>query len=497
MMHRVQQGIEHWKAGRLTEAAEQIKSFLQAFPQHPTGLANLANVLRDQGEIEQALRLYWQALESADAIDGIQPDAEWIWSNYLLTLNYSDTVGMETLIQSHRQWASRFPVPSDVPWRNRRTGDRRFHLGFVSGDLRWHSVAFFLLSLMRHLDRATFEVTCFSDNLSDDDMTGILRGFADAWVPCRDLDDISLMQSIRRSRVDILIDLSGHTAYNRMGVFAMRAAPIQVSWLGYPTPSGNPCIDYWLTDPGICSIGAASSVASGWMGSRPIHLLPSVHAYHPALPAEEMPPTRWVESETTERETIWLGCFNHRAKVSTETLYMWAKILQRFPQTKLLLKSRSYADAGVCDSIRQSLVSRGIESGRVVFLPRTASTREHLHCYRRIDLALDTFPYNGTTTTCESLWMGVPVVTRKGESHASSVSSSLLHQLGKQAWIAHSREAYVTAAGNLIEDAEQRREFRENSRDLMFRCGLTDGNRFAACWSEAMLKLWRDWIRRE
>ena len=404
--------------------------------------------------------------------------------------------GKEELEELHETWGKRFSGVEVPVFRNSLSHERRVHVGLVSADFRWHSVAFFLLGLLKHRDKSRLEITCFSDNPEDDDMTGILRNLADSWVTCKGLSDSALLKIIRRSRVDVLVDLAGHTAYNRMAVFGRRAAPVQVSWLGYPTPTGNPHIDFWFTDAGIHS----EDVVAGGGCSEPVCLASGAHAYHPPVEAAEMPVDRVLWEPESEdvmdsgADTVWLGCFNHRAKLSSQTLEMWAAILRSAPHTKLLLKTRSFADERVSADLRKRFGLLGVDPCRLSFRSRTDTTLEHLQCYRCIDLALDSFPYNGTTTTCESLWMGVPVVTRSGNTYASRVTGSLLNQLGKPEWVADSAEGYVQTALNLIADVEGRRQFRKNARGLLQEAGLTDSARFAECWTTAVEDLWRRYV---
>lgn len=406
-----------------------------------------------------------------------------------MTFNYSDQMGFSELLEIHHQWGQSLTRPLEVVFKNRMVTDRRIHLGFVSGDFRWHSVAFFLIGLIHHLDRNDFEITCFSDNRSDDEMTGILREFSDGWVDCQNYSDETLWKTIIRSRVDVLVDLSGHTSYNRMGVFGRRAAPLQLSWLGYPTPTGNPQIDFWMIDEKVNPFDVGEQDA----GFRPVILPGGMHAYQPPLNAIEMPTDRFPP----DGETICLGCFNHRAKISESSIRMWAEVMRNFPTARLLLKSRSFADRNVIKELKHAFSRHGVESERIEYLERTTTTREHLECYRSVDIALDTYPYNGTTTTCESLWMGVPVISMRGESPASRVGSSLLSQLGRSDWIAEDPDSYVERVSELIGNEQERKLFRVTSRAQMYQSGLTNTRVFASNWSHVVRELWAKRVNSE
>ncbi len=484
LREQMQLALDALRAGKVTESVSQLQEVIARAPAVAAAWANLGNAERERGQIDAALQAYEQALRFAEG----GPDADWIWSNYLMTQCYREAEPGRPCWQIHEQWGQRLALAQEPTWRHRWDADRRLHVGWVSGDFRWHSVAFFLLALLRNLDREQFEITCFSNHPDTDEMTEILRSQVDAWVDIHEASDERVLQQIRRSRVDVLVDLSGHSAYHRMAVFAKRAAPVQLSWLGYPGPTGNPEIDFWMTDAIICP----PSESCPWKGSRPLRLNAGCHAYHPPLSESEMPPV----AVRTEHSGPTLGCFNHRAKLSRETVEMWAEVLNAAPTARLLLKSRCYQDAQACDEIRQQFQALGVAAERLELWARTPSTREHLEGYQQMDIALDTYPYAGTTTTFESLWMGVPVVTRCGVEPASRVGASILRQLGRSEWVASDRRGFVQTALRLIEDAAQRKDFRTNAREAMRLSGLTDGARFARSWQAAVRGVWQEQVRK-
>ena len=477
-MIRLQQGAEFQKAGKLSEAECCFRDYLDDFPNDPYALGNLGNVYRDRGRIAEADALYRQAL-TAD------PQAHWIHSNRLMTLNYSDRIAPETLLQEHREWGKQLPVSEPPVFRNTFDPKKRIHIGFVSADFRWHSVAFFLFGLLRELDREQFEVTCINESRNPDEMTEMIRTEVSGWVNTADLEDEGFIKTVRRCRLDVLVDLSGHTAYNRMPAIAQRCAPLQIGWLGYPTITGNPGIDYWVTDAII--LGDSQSTPGR---EQPLLLPEGMHCYYPPVAPGELPLTP-VRNDRSGN--VVLGCFNHRAKLTETTLNLFADVLLAEPRTELLLKGRSFNDPAETEVIQYFMSHRGIAPERLRMLARTDTTLDHLKTYYQVDIALDTFPYNGTTTTCEALWMGVPVVTLQGATHASRVGASLLTRLGCKPWIAGNHEAYVRAVSRLVQDAESRREFRENVRDRLFSSGLTDQKRFAGDFGNGIRGLWQSY----
>ena len=474
-MIRLGQGVEFLKAGKLSEAERCFREYLDDFPTDPYALGNLGNVYRDRGRISEADELYRRALQS-------DPHAHWIHSNRLMTLNYSDQIAPETLLKEHQDWGKLLPIPDQPKFRNTFDPKKRIHLGFVSADFRWHSVAFFLFGLLRELDREQFEITCINESRNPDEMTDMIRSEVSGWVDTIDLEDELFIKTVRRCRLDILIDLSGHTAYNRMSAIARRCAPLQIGWLGYPTITGNPGIDHWMTDPII--LGDTAEILGH---EQPLLMPEGMHCYYPPVAAGEMPLSSGREGVS---DKVMLGCFNHRAKLTQTTLDLFADVLLTEPDTELLLKGRSFNDPTEVEVIQTFFEERGIAPERLHMLARTDTTLGHLKAYYRIDIALDTFPYNGTTTTCEALWMGVPVVTLQGSTHASRDGASLLTRLGFEPWVARDRDGYLGAVRQLVRDAESRRLFRETIRDRMFHCGLTDQARFAGNFGKCLRRQW-------
>lgn len=481
---QMQRALDAIREGYPCEGAQLLRELCTLAPAQAAVWANLGNAEREMGDLPAALQSYAQALQLARG----GSDVDWIWSNLLMTQCYRDPGEGGTVWQLHEEWGRSLPAATEPVWRHRWDADRRLHVGLVSGDFRWHSVAFFLLALLRHVDPQDCEITCFSNHPERDEMTDILHSQVQAWVDIHAASDAQVLQRIRRSRVDVLVDLSGHSAYNRMVVFAQRAAPVQLSWLGYPVPTGNPGIDFWITDPVICPLDNPCP----WQGSRPLRLAPGCHAYHAPLSEAEMPLLGPAEAA----RPVTLGCFNHRAKLSPETLRMWAEILRAAPQARLRLKSRCYAEVGSREQLWQQMERLGVARERIDLESRTPSTREHLDAYRQVDIALDTYPYAGTTTTFESLWMGVPVVTRCGSEPVSRVGASILGQLGRSEWVSADRQGYVNAVLRLIAEPAQRRQFRQDAREHLRSSGLTDGERFARSWQAGIRQVWIERVDR-
>ena len=476
-MDHHQKAIDCWKQGALTEAEKRLRLHLDSFTNDASAIANMGSIYRDRGDFQEAIDLYNQSLK-------LQPDQDWVVSNRLMTLNYSEHFDRESIKVEHEKVFLEKISPGKIEFKNSLNADKKIHIGFVSGDLRWHSVAFFLLGLLRHLPKSEFEVTCFSDSPDPDNMSHILKQNVEGWVDSSTMSDEKLIQTLRRSRVDVLFDLAGHTARNRAMCFYQRCAPVQVSWLGYPTRTGNPSIDYWMTDSIICS-----NEDKQYGFEKPLRLDVGAHVYFPPVSGEDVSTERVQKS--SKNETV-LGCFNHRAKITKAQLITWADILKELPGSSLILKTRSFADSLECERVLDVFKKQGVSEEKIHLFGRTETTIQHLEYYQRIDIALDTFPYNGTTTTCESIWMGVPVVTQIGTTHASRVGASILGQLGLQENVTNDPAEYHDRVIRLSQEKDFLESFRTHSRSLMWEKGLIDHQRFSKAFAHQIRQVWAE-----
>jgi predicted O-linked N-acetylglucosamine transferase (SPINDLY family) len=297
------------------------------------------------------------------------------------------------------------------------------------------------------------------------------------------LGDESVEALIRKDGIDILVDLAGHTAHHRLSVFARKPAPIQVTWLGYPNTTGLSAIDYRITD----ALSDPPGQTERWHTEKLLRLPGAFSCY---LPPAESPPVGPLPALAAGHVT--LGCFNHIAKVTPSLLGLWAGILKDLPGSRLFLKSRGLADPGTAGRIREELAGSGVAPERVELRGEALPTAEHLGLYNRVDIALDTFPYNGTTTTCEALWMGAPVVALAGATHVSRVSASLLTHLGAAELIASSADEYRLRCLALAADLPRLAERRATQRDRMRASPICDAAGFTRGLEEAYGRMWAD-----
>jgi FkbM family methyltransferase len=464
---------------RFEEAAQCFREALERDPGLVEAHNNLGGVLQMQGQLRPAMQAYERALE-------IAPDALYIRSNYLTCLNYHEEALPENVYAEHRRWAELIEgtdAPKGAPAIPNLDPQRRLRIGYVSADLRYHSVAFFMAPIIEHHDRDKFEITCYANVAKPDANTRRLQELCDRWRDIASIDDAEVAAWIRRDEIDILVDLSGHTVGNRLPVFALRPAPVQVTYLGYPNTTGLSSMDYRLTDVMADPPGATEDLHSET-------LIRFEDGFLCFQPLESCPPIR-ERHGTGDGEGITFGSFNELLKVTPATVAAWCEILERVPGSSLVIKGTALGDEGTRQIVVNRFREHGIDAGRLRLVGRTQTLEEHLELYNGIDVALDTFPYNGTTTTCEALWMGVPVVTRSGHVHASRVGLSLLTRVGLGDLVAESVPEYVDKAVALAADAQRRSRLRGELRDRMRASPLMDGGVFTRRLESAYRDMWQ------
>jgi protein O-GlcNAc transferase len=465
--------------GRLGEAASAYRSAIDIKPDYAEALFGLGNILTNQGEFDAAITAYREAIR-------IRPNFAEAHSSLLGCLNYYDKMSADQLFAEHQEWGRRFgPQPiQPIAHVNDRTAERRLRIGYVSPDFRLHSVAYFVEPLLRGHDRRAVEVFCYAEVLQPDVLTVRLKDLADHWLVTAGMSDDALDERIRADGIDILVDLAGHTTKNRLGTFARKPAPVQVTWLGYPNTTGLDAIDYRLVDAVTDPDGEADARASETL----VRLENGFHCYGGLPDASEptAPPSLKCGSLT-------FGSFNNPAKMSTATFDAWATLLARRPDARLLLKGSQFGDAATRALFLGRLGERGVAAERVDLVASLPDLSDHLSVYDRVDITLDPFPYNGTTTTCEALWMGVPVVTLRGDRHAGRVGASLLSQIGLTDLIANSVEEYVEIALALAGNPDRLGALRQSLRPRLGASSLCDDRAFAGKIEASFRQMWQRW----
>jgi protein O-GlcNAc transferase len=505
-------GHELTSSGATRSAAVLYERWMEVNPPNPSVMRALAFLLTREGSAGEALR--WS--ERAASLD---PDpGTWLqlcnayqqcrrlddalvagrraialsggqWQNYsipLMVANYQleDAQAIADLHAEFGQSLAQalFAGGTDRrrrPARRTRQAAEKLRVGYVSADFINHSVGFFIGALLERHDRSRFEVTCYHNRGWGDSMTEKLQLLGHHWVECEHLGDEALARRIAADGIDILIDLAGHTAGGRVALFGGGAAPVQIAYLGYPTASGIPLIDHRISDF-VVDAGDMPDIGS----ERPLRLPRSMFCYRPPERPAITPPPQWIKGHLT------LGSFNNHAKLSDHTLDLWAQILRALPGARLLLKSASVADKVNRDDIEAFMAARGVSADRLELRTRIEARESHFDAYNEVDIALDPYPYNGATTTCEALWMGVPVVSRCGPTHTSRMGASILQAAGKPEWIVHDDAGYVALAVALAADAPQRAHWRLQAREYLAASELMDEAGFANCFEQALEAAW-------
>ena len=348
---------------------------------------------------------------------------------------------------------------------------KQLNVGFVSPDFCAHPVSFFVEPLFRHLDRSQFKVFAYSDVSKPDKVTRSIEQQVDVFRRIVGLDAQTVAKTILDDGIDILFDLAGHTGAGRLDMFHLRPAPVQISWLGYPATTGSAGIDYRLTDRYADPAGTSEHVHTET-------LLRVDGGFLCYVPSDRTPEAS-TESPFETNGFITFGSFNNLAKLSPECIDMWSEVLGKVPESRLMLKRRELKDPWVRAFFIEQFAAHGIDEKRLQFKTSQVKLEGHLRNYANVDIALDSFPYNGTTTTFEALWMNVPVISLGGDSHASRVGQSILRYAGLNELAATSRNDFVSKAVQLAGDSDQLARYRQTLRDTLADCSLTDQPRFA------------------
>lgn len=471
-------GLTLSMVGRSPDALRCHEHAIAADPKYAKGYYGRAQALHQQHRLTEAIEAYERYLE-------LEPQAHEARSYRLFALNHVDQVDRARLFAEHLEFgrrAGQHPLPQ---FPQSADPERRLRVAILSPDLRVHSCAFFLEPLLQHLDPARFEIYLYHDHFREDVVSQRLKGLAAVWRNFVGQPAVAVEKAIRADQPDILIDLAGHTGMTcRLPLFAKHLAPVQINYLGYPNTTGLSAMHYRLTDAIVDPVGEADAFAS----EKLVRFAPTAWAYSPPPTAPEVAPPPSVANGC-----VTFGCFNSVAKISDATLALWAKVMAAVPNSRLLLKGRGFGNEAMRQHHRDRMVAAGLPVERVEFVERAATTEEHLAAYRRVDISLDTFPYHGTTTTCEALWMGVPVVTLMGDRHVARVSGSLLAAVGHGDWVAANADDYVRIATQLASDPAALVGIRAGLRRDVQTSALGDHAGQAARFASALRECWQAW----
>jgi protein O-GlcNAc transferase len=454
--------------GQLSLAESAGRRATKVDPGFAQGWINLGNALMDQGKLDQALPAFAQVPTS-------DPNGKLAMGNGLLGRCYIESKP-EGLVNAHREYgammASAFP---ERPFAE-RAQNSKIRIGYVSGDFRLHSVIYFFGSLLNSHDRSKFDVYLYSDVEAPDATTARTEQAATHFANCRNLSDEELWAKIRADHIDVLVDLGAHTG-RRLSVFALRAAPTQVTWLGYPFTTGLSTMDFRITDA-----IADPPDSDEHYSERLLRLNGPFLCYQPPVGAPAITPAPILKNGY-----LTFGSFNHLAKLSEETVVLFSAILHECAGSKLLLKCKSLSDMSTAKATIDRFMQYDISPQRLILKGRIGDPIQHLAEYANVDVALDPFPYNGTTTTLEALWMGVPVLTMRGHWHATRVGASLMSYLGLTTLVAENPDSLLILARELSKQPETFVELRQVLRQMLLKSPLCDQTRFARDFEDVLM----------
>ena len=463
--------------GYLEEAEANYRRALEIKPDHAETYNNLGNILQDLGRLDEAEASYRQALQ-------IKPDHAKAHSNLLFSLNYSFHHPASYNFAEARQYGDKIGrqiTSRFTAWLCAKQPER-LRIGFVSGDFRNHPVGYFLESLLTQLDSTAVELFAYPTNHNADEFTARIKPHFAAWKPLFGLNDETAARLIHSDGIHVLIDLSGHTGYNRLPMFAWKPAPVQVSWLGYFATTGVAEIDYLIAD--------------AWT-------LPETEEAYFTEKIWRLPETRLcftrpeIDMEVSSLPAllngyVTFGCFNNLTKMNDDVVTLWSRVLVAVPGSRLFLKAKQLMEASVRQRVIERFAEHGIDASRLI-MEEAESREKYLAAYRQVDIALDPFPYPGGTTSVESLWMGVPVLTLSGERFLPRQGIGILMNAGLPEWIAVDADDYVKCATSHAADLQRLAKLRAGLRQRLQASPVMDAQRFAFHFEAALCSMWRIW----
>jgi len=464
------------EAPDLATAASRAAVALQG--DSPSAAAHLAAALQAQGDLDGTIAAHRRAVE-------LKPDSAEAHSNLLYVLNFHPAQSTEQLFAEHRAWAERHAEPLTAlapPHGNDRKQARRLRVGYVSAHFREHSVSFFSLPLLESHNPDKVEVFAYSNSGDIDAITERFKKVA-TWRQIEGLSDEAAAQQIRDDQIDILVDLTGHIGGNRLPLFARKPAPVQVTYLGYQNTTGMTAMDYRLTD----ALADPPGTTDAFYTEKLVRLPGSFFCYRPPDAAPEV-----NELPALASGRVTLGWLNFLAKTTPEAIQMWSRLLTAVPTAQLLVLA--YRPGAFEERVLDAMAAAGVDPARVEIV-NWRPPDAYLRLHHRIDIALDSFPFNGHTTICNALWMGVPSVARQGSSYASRFGGTALANLGLEELIAHSDEEYVEIVARLAGDLPKLAELRRGLRDRMAASPLMDAKTFTSNVEQAYRQMWQRWCR--
>jgi len=467
---------------RNDEARVHLHEALRLRPDYAAAHHDLGRICAEEGLLAEAAAHYRHALTFKR-----EPETQ---TNLIFVLHYLPDTEPEQHFAEHRQWSEWFEKPLRAAWRphvNDATPARRLRIGYVSPDFRDHPVSSFIEPILKGHHRENFETFCYANVKAPDGVTQQLRLLAGQWRDIQGWPPDEVAELIRQDGIDILVDLAGHTTDSGLPIFARKPAPVQVTWIGYPNTTGLDAMDYRLTD---CLTDPPGQTES-WHSEQLIRLPNTFSCYSAPVESPAVGPLPALANGH-----VTFGCFNNFRKLSDPALALWARLLREMPTARLLLKSQGLDNPKTAGRLRDEFACAGVGADRLELCGAGLAKAQHMGLYNRVDLALDPFPYNGTTTTCDALWMGVPVVTLAGRTHVARVGHSLVSHLGFPEWSVATPDAYVAKCRELAADLPGLAGLRLRLREQMRRSSICDVPLFIGHLETAYRAMWQQWCER-
>ena len=460
--------------GRLEEAKASYQRALQIKPDYVKAHRNLGVTLQNMFRLDEAEASYRQALE-------IKPDDEDTFGNLLFVLNYHPDKSGEEIFEVYREYDVKFGLPYRSEWRphNNRETQSRLKVGYVSPDFKKHPVRHFLEPLLAHHDKNALEIYAYAELAREDEVTARYKHYVDQWIPTIGLSDAALAERIRADGIDILVDLAGHTANNRLGVFARKPAPVSLSWLGYGYTTGLTAIDYFLCDEAI-----VPADSEGLFSEKPWRLETPCFFYRPAEDMGEVNPLPAMSVGY-----VTFGCLSRGVRINHRVIRVWSELLKRVEGAKLVIDSKDFRETHSQDILAEKFAAHGISRAQL----QIGYHSPPWDILRGMDIGLDCFPHNSGTTLIESLYMGVPFVTLAGRPSVGRLGSCVLQGVGHPEWIAESEDDYVAKAVELASDLTRLSSIRSTLRNQIEEDPLRDEVGFVRKVEEAYRRMWKIW----
>jgi protein O-GlcNAc transferase len=467
--------------GMLQDAYEAAQQALRAHPDFADAYISLGNISIAQGRPNRAIEYFQRLLN-------IQPNHSEAHTCLFTMMHYRPEYSADQLFTVAQEWGVRYTpqIASLPPPANSPDPQRRLRVGYVSGDFYQHPVGYFIESVFAHHDGAQFETFCYYNHDKYDELTTRLQGAVHHWRNIAGQSDENVLQKIRDDGIDLLIDLSGHTDRNRLLVFAHKPAPVQVTWLGYFDTTGLSAIDYIIGDRFLIPPQEEAHYVE-----RVLRLPKAYLCYSP--PADKIDPGPLPALATGH---ITFGCFNNTAKLTEEIIACWSRLLHAVPQAHLYLKYKPLGNDGVRYHYQTLFAAQGIDIARIR-LAGASPRQEYLAAYREVDISLDPFPFNGCTTTMESLWMGVPVISLRGDRYVSHMGETILKHLDLEDFVTDSQEGYIAKAVALTTDLHALAEMRQRLRSNLLNSCLCDGPGFTRSLEAVYRDIWVKWCHEQ